>query len=232
VVFTGISFLDRARGRATRARKVSSHTRSRSEKQTILCRVDKSKTRENYCRGLSDRRQVWPSSHSHENKSLRTVGNGSSIPELGYATQISPEMTSDSVFQQISCWIQHCDENHKHCLRDANSTPRRLLEIGDPLQNGETWTIRLVQDIQESVKYIALSHCWGKSQNLTTTTASLESRLKSISWNDLPKTYQDAITVTRKLNLRYVWIDSLCIIQDDEYVKFLHTSFLLNKRLA
>lgn len=127
----------------------------------------------------------------------------------------------------ISTWIQNCDKDHNDCLRSTTSTPRRLLDIGDPLQKAETRTIRLIQDIQEPVKYIALSHCWGKSQNLSTTSASLECHLISISWNNLPKTYQDAITVARKLNLRYVWIDSLCIIQDDEYVEILTLSFHL-----
>ncbi|RDW75449.1 hypothetical protein BP6252_06591 [Coleophoma cylindrospora] len=144
------------------------------------------------------------------------ASNGPSLPNLGYAAQILPDLTSDSVFQQISSWIQHCEETHEDCNQTHPSTPRRLLDIGDPLQNANARTIRLVQDIREPVKYIALSHCWGKNQNLTTTSASLESRLTSISWDDLPKTYQDAITVLRRLNLRYIWIDSLCILQDDD----------------
>lgn len=67
----------------------------------------------------------------------------------------------------------------------------------------------------EPVKYIALSHCWGTEQNFTTTKATRDARMKEIAWNELPKTYRDAIKVARKLHIRYVWIDSLCIIQDD-----------------
>ena len=66
----------------------------------------------------------------------------------------------------------------------------------------------------ENGRYAALSHRWGSSA-LTTTLANLQSRKKCIIWAELPKIFQDAIAITRQLGLRYLWIDSLCIIQDD-----------------
>ncbi|PMD16994.1 HET-domain-containing protein, partial [Hyaloscypha hepaticicola] len=64
--------------------------------------------------------------------------------------------------------------------------------------------------------YIALSHCWGKGEGiLTTTTSTIEERRREITWSSLPKTFQDAISITRALEIEYLWIDSLCIIQDD-----------------
>jgi hypothetical protein len=54
------------------------------------------------------------------------------------------------------------------------------------------------------------------TQCLTTTTATLEERTRGIPWDDIPPTFQDAISLTRYLGIRYIWIDSLCIIQDDE----------------
>ncbi|KAK1758983.1 heterokaryon incompatibility protein-domain-containing protein [Echria macrotheca] len=62
--------------------------------------------------------------------------------------------------------------------------------------------------------YIALSHCWGKSRPLVTTTATLAERMQGIPMHSLPQTFQDAVTITRELGLEYLWIDSLCIIQD------------------
>ena len=43
---------------------------------------------------------------------------------------------------------------------------------------------------------------------------NLTRRIESINMTDIPKTFQDAVLITRKLGYRYLWIDSLCIIQD------------------
>lgn len=50
----------------------------------------------------------------------------------------------------------------------------------------------------------------------TTTKSSLKARLENIARNDLPKTFQNAISLVRKLKTEHIWIDSLCIIQDDD----------------
>ena len=67
----------------------------------------------------------------------------------------------------------------------------------------------------EDVDYVTLSHCWGAKQIITTTQETLRSRLAAIPWKDLSKTFQDAIIITNNLGYRYIWIDSLCIIQND-----------------
>ena len=67
-----------------------------------------------------------------------------------------------------------------------------------------------------SARYSALSHCWGSSNmSLKTTRESLETHLTGFNERDLPKTFMDAILICRKLGIPYLWIDSLCIIQDD-----------------
>lgn len=63
--------------------------------------------------------------------------------------------------------------------------------------------------------YATLSHCWGGSLTVMTTKASLLQRERGIPMDTLPKTYRDAIMTCRKLDILYLWIDSLCIIQDD-----------------
>ena len=63
-------------------------------------------------------------------------------------------------------------------------------------------------------RYNTLSHCWGGEVPLTTTTATLGARKEEIPFTALPKTFQDAVIITRKLGIRYLWIDSLCILQD------------------
>lgn len=71
-------------------------------------------------------------------------------------------------------------------------------------------------------EYAALSHCWGLSednpydQQYTTNSKTIASRMQSMPMPEIPQTFQDAVVVTRKLGLRYLWIDSLCILQDSE----------------
>jgi hypothetical protein len=68
----------------------------------------------------------------------------------------------------------------------------------------------------ESSDYLALSYCWGTDSLFKTDAASLTSRMSNIVWGELPKTFQDVIIITRRLGRQYLWIDALCILQDDE----------------
>ncbi|KAK2029232.1 HET-domain-containing protein, partial [Colletotrichum zoysiae] len=64
--------------------------------------------------------------------------------------------------------------------------------------------------------YVALSHCWGGPIPSSTVLADLEARKVELPLEPLPRNFQDAIAVTRALGIRYLWIDSLCIIQDSQ----------------
>jgi hypothetical protein len=78
-------------------------------------------------------------------------------------------------------------------------------------------TVKLVE-VEEGAKgqYVALSYCWGAATNrFTTTRSSLSARKAGILVSDLPVTFQDAVAMARILGVRYVWIDSICICQDD-----------------
>ncbi|KAF2835105.1 heterokaryon incompatibility, partial [Patellaria atrata CBS 101060] len=63
--------------------------------------------------------------------------------------------------------------------------------------------------------YAALLHCWGKEQKFITTRATLQERKKGILWQSIPKTFQDSILFALKLGIGNIWVDSLCIDQDD-----------------
>ncbi|KAF2184993.1 HET-domain-containing protein, partial [Zopfia rhizophila CBS 207.26] len=63
--------------------------------------------------------------------------------------------------------------------------------------------------------YIALIHCRGSHQTLKMEKDSLNARETGLPWSDIPKKFQDAITLTRLLELKFLWIDSLCTMQDD-----------------
>ena len=64
-------------------------------------------------------------------------------------------------------------------------------------------------------RYVCLSHCWGNVATVRTTTETIEQYCSLIPWNTLPRTFKDALYLTSHLGLRYLWIDSLCIVQDD-----------------
>ncbi|KAE9373556.1 HET-domain-containing protein [Stipitochalara longipes BDJ] len=125
------------------------------------------------------------------------------------APHICTDSQSDEAYQNIRRWITECIETHPICpSNEAISLPKRLVDLSDG-QNP-----KLYETTGESGRYIALSHRWGMSL-IKTTHNNHSSRRRGINWTELPRVFQDAITITRRLGLRYIWIDSLCIIQDD-----------------
>jgi hypothetical protein len=71
-------------------------------------------------------------------------------------------------------------------------------------------------ELEHPAEYVALSYCWGDAQEDTKTKGTnLKARLKEVDWSQLPQTIKDAVKVTRSLGLTYLWVDVLCIIQDD-----------------
>lgn len=109
-------------------------------------------------------------------------------------------------------------------MPDVDSLPTRLIDVGSA---DTSYRVKLVETESEiramrdagllGARYIALSHCWGPSRPACLTTAeTLKRNRTEIPWDSLAKTFQDAITVTRALGVRYLWIDSITIIQQDE----------------
>ena len=108
--------------------------------------------------------------------------------------------------------IHQCDSEHDLCKKpEPRFMPTRLLDVGfAPSQ-----PVRLVLSADPEDRYIALSHCWGSSTPLVTTLKNLSSFQAKITPSSFPSTFSDAIKVTQLLGIRYLWIDSLCIVQDD-----------------
>lgn len=96
--------------------------------------------------------------------------------------------------------------------------PLRLVEI-QPDARGKVTSIRVILTDGHHYTYAALSYCWGKAppgddRSWQTTQATLKGHLKGINVRHLPQTLQDAIYICQKLRISYLWVDSLCIIQD------------------
>ena len=64
--------------------------------------------------------------------------------------------------------------------------------------------------------YVTLSHCWGHASFMKLTSSNLNDLREGFSIHQLPRTFRDAIIITQRLGVRYLWIDSLCIIQDSK----------------
>jgi hypothetical protein len=106
--------------------------------------------------------------------------------------------------------------NHPKCrVTRKLQLPTRLLDVG---VNGDTSGVKLVDTESlgtEGVAYTALSHCWGSdpASHCIATADNEPQHRANIALDTLPRTYRDAVIVTRKLDVRYIWIDSLAIIQ-------------------
>ncbi|KAJ5547125.1 hypothetical protein N7494_004710 [Penicillium frequentans] len=91
----------------------------------------------------------------------------------------------------------------------------RILDVGN-VSDAPDVNLCLSDGLEQGTKYVTLSHCWGgaTSEIPSLTTRNYEKFLQRITITHLPQTFQDAIQLTRHLGIRYLWIDSLCIIQD------------------
>ncbi|KJX98682.1 hypothetical protein TI39_contig397g00015 [Zymoseptoria brevis] len=109
--------------------------------------------------------------------------------------------------------VKQCVEEHPECNGpSAVFNPTRLLDIGGP---NDVLRLYETKETGPQLQYAALSHCWGGSQPIKLLTANQDAFKSSIPHSNLPPTFRDAIAVSRELSIRYLWIDSLCIIQND-----------------
>lgn len=122
-----------------------------------------------------------------------------------------PETTASSGnLAKVQEWLNLCHGSHKLCQPRAPSLlPKRVLDVSLP-------QVRLYESHNEVERYVCLSHRWGNIiPACITTSTSIETNRYCIDWDAFPATFQDAIHFTRRLGLKYIWIDSVCIIQDD-----------------
>ncbi|KFY01713.1 hypothetical protein V490_00787, partial [Pseudogymnoascus sp. VKM F-3557] len=135
--------------------------------------------------------------------------SGTTWPVVGTGRDVSLEGWGHECALVAKRFLHECTRNHTQCQFTLGTLPTRVIRIpavGEP---------HLYISKGEKAKYMTLSHSWGGITPLTTTTATLSQRLQEIPYTTLPKTFQDAVTITRSLGIEYLWIDSLCIIQDD-----------------
>lgn len=89
--------------------------------------------------------------------------------------------------------------------------PTRIIDVGQ----SEIDEVRLCDHGGPLEFYIALSHCWGKHPLIRTLSKNIDEHRREIPMESLPPTFREVISFARRLGIRFLWIDSLCIIQDD-----------------
>ncbi|KAH8732555.1 heterokaryon incompatibility protein-domain-containing protein [Phaeosphaeriaceae sp. PMI808] len=108
-------------------------------------------------------------------------------------------------------WYGDCLKDHPLC-KPPNPAfrPTRLIEIID-----DDWVKLVITSNKEiSGSYVSFSHCWGKAKTLKLLEGNMTQLLTEIRVSELPTSYKEAISACRFMNFRYIWIDSLCIIQN------------------
>ena len=121
---------------------------------------------------------------------------------------------SEEVMDNIRTWMLECLVTHTQCARKTpSSLPMRVIDVGrvDSLEDPY-----LLESSGQVAPYLALSYCWGTGKRFVSTQDSISRRREGFMLAELPETLRDAILVTRRLGVRYLWVDALCIIQDDD----------------
>ena len=136
----------------------------------------------------------------------------------------NPMLNSDVTFKLARSWLEECELLHSGCKDASNSRgplgPGRLLELGKSKNH-----VELVElNVNVHVRYATLTYCGGLKKENLTTPKTLKSNLQDIKVSKLPKAIKEAISVVRRLDIPYLWVDGLCMIHGSRKDKDLETS--------
>ncbi|KAK3955212.1 hypothetical protein QBC32DRAFT_205825 [Pseudoneurospora amorphoporcata] len=133
-----------------------------------------------------------------------------------------PEQTSDTVIQcfheesQALHWMETCINTHPTCPNPGGFLPTRVLKSS----KGPRARVKETTHEDKNVHYAALSYCWGGDQALLLTLDTIdELSTIGLSQENLPRTIADAITVAIVLGIQHLWVDALCILQNDSVIE-------------
>ncbi|KLU91734.1 hypothetical protein MAPG_10683 [Magnaporthiopsis poae ATCC 64411] len=135
-------------------------------------------------------------------------------PNSTHFTTIDPDRIE---IGHLNRWPEYCDARHAGCHDVSQAPPAKDIVLIDAQDH-------CLVTFPVAPTYIALSYVWGHLQNILETTIANFADLRlpnALLGPRLPRTIRDAITVTRALGQRYLWVDRLCIVQDDEANKAL-----------
>lgn len=132
------------------------------------------------------------------------------------ARMIDGHTSSSQAIAQIRRWLQYCCTHHEICEAETSDIrPTRFISVGESSAEVKVVPSSKFED-GDTEPYAALSYCWGQDQSFKSTMANKDEMENSVPVRLLPQTIQDAIQLTRELHIKLLWVDSLCLVQDDE----------------
>lgn len=119
--------------------------------------------------------------------------------------------------EHIAHRYSFCITQHKECIRSKRVLPLRVLDVYADDNDLNKIALRESKQFEKSfnISYVALSYCWGEVPNYSTVTSNISERLDRFDLREAPAVVQDAISVVRRLNIQFLWVDAFCICQDD-----------------
>ncbi|KAF4459406.1 family Taurine catabolism dioxygenase [Fusarium albosuccineum] len=172
---------------------------------------------------LAPRIEKEPFLPEHDIQFYTVADNSTPWDAVPLNHHIPTSTSSDESFAFASNALRECLDNHRTCDSTASEfLPSRLVQVGGP----DEPSVRVIETLGMDPiqhRYLALSHCWGPPESITAqlNDETYREYTKDIPLTLLPKTFHDAVVVTRKLGYQYLWVDSLCIIQGniDDWIK-------------
>lgn len=141
--------------------------------------------------------------------------------------------SSNASFELASMWLRDCVQSHSRCNSHKDGTPwypTRLLHLVD--SDRKEGYVRLIRTAEMSPDehYATLSHRWGNTRPLQLTKSAASDPNHRFLVAEMPKTFQEAIQASKRLGIQYLWIDSLCIIQEGDNLRdWYHEASLMDK---
>jgi len=128
---------------------------------------------------------------------------------------IDKDPRSEASIATASGWLRNCLDNHISCnpSPELRKPPKRLINIGNETRDP---FLAEMSPASQNIKWFSLSYCWGEEPSMKLTKDSMDTLRNGISLSRLDPTIRDAIFITRALDIPYIWIDALCIVQDEQ----------------
>ena len=143
---------------------------------------------------------------------------GSEYRRLFLSRTLAQSTSSQSSLGLAYGWYNSCRALHKSCrqfLKIPKWYPTRLVDIGQP--GDHNWKLHIcAEEAMISPNYMTLSYRWAEVSPWKLTQANFDDLRRGKSIHALPQTFQDAVIVAHRFSIRYLWLDSLCIVQDSQ----------------